>query len=434
MLLSRTAAHLGGVDVFLLRGHQEMGSQGLPGNTCAIVLELGGKLEAGRVHARVAHAMQQIPELSWTLGRDLKLQAVWRHNGARTVQRVQTLQLGARWEGSDALLDPVLAGLDRVGSKRLWCIELLRGIERDAIVLRWFHPFGDARGMARFLAWLGGDEPAPAADSRYLVGDSKLARLGKEERFELSRAYIEHVNTLASRPIASIYGASNPLRPGATRAVRLRLDRGDTERFRSSVRRRAKLADTSLIVWAATRLLDRALGARGLSPPHHVVPLPVSLDRKGEQTRLFGNNLTMTMVSLDRAALADEAVAVTSLAQQQRDAIRRRIDLGMLAALDRARVLPGPIYNWLSRMPFGGERTSLVVSNPGAIEVSRFLGVDVVDAYPVPSAMAPPGFQVIATQHEGRMSLVVVFVEGAIDVDEVRALLPGLRQDLLGEE
>ena len=56
----------------------------------------------------------------------------------------------------------------------------------------------------------------------------------------------------------------------------------------------------------------------------------------------------------------------------------------------------------------------------------------VKDAYAVPTVMSPPGFQLIAGRHGGRLSLLVVFLEGLIARHEVEALLPALRCDLLG--
>ena len=402
-------------------------SQGLPGNSCAYVLELDGRLDIRDLERRIAEASVALPELSWSLKRKLNLQPVWRGNGMPPARRVSERPLRA------PIIADVLGGLDQVSAAKPWVIELLHGPDNDVVLFRWLAPLGDARGIGRLLTWLGsGSREVPAADRRYVTPESRLDDLSSAEKLKLSGAYNDYLFALAKRPIASLHTVSGNKRPGRTCAVRVRFDEDETRDFYRSVRKRAMLADTSIITIAATRMLDRALAKRGYSPPHHVLPVPLSLDPKGACGRMFGNNLTMMMMSLSRDELADERAAVASLAKQRRTLVRDKLDLAMLAALDRARVLPGRVFNMLSRLPFHGERTSLVVSNPGAVEIEEFLGKNVADAYTIPSAMAPPGFQVIGNRHGGRLSLLVVFLDGAISSDEVTSLVPALRADILG--
>src|SRR5690606_9200426 len=114
------------------------------------------------------------------------------------------------------------------------------------------------------------------------------------------------VLALSRTPIVSLYGAAASPRPGRARLARLVLDEEVTRELYRSLRKRAKLADTSVILFAAARLLDRALAARGRYPEQLLVPVPLSLDAKKDSTRMLGNHLTMMMLSLGRDDLADE--------------------------------------------------------------------------------------------------------------------------------
>jgi hypothetical protein len=212
----------------------------------------------------------------------------------------------------------------------------------------------------------------------------------------------------------------------------VRLSEDETRAFDKRVRDKAKLAETSVMVLAATRLYDGVLRGRNLAPPQHLVPVPLSLDPKAGAARMFGNNLTMMTFSLQRDDLADVGRAVATLADQQRAIVRGKLDVGMLASLDFAKAAPPRLYHWFLTRPFGGEMSSFVLSNPGTLPIATFAGRPVTDAYTIPSIATPPGFQVIFSRHAGCLSASVGFIGGLLTPAEEASLAPRLRTELLG--
>jgi hypothetical protein len=414
---------LGAIDLFHLRTHQEMAAARVGPNSCTLVAELEGRLDVGRVRRRVARAAAELPELGWELGRDRRFERVWRR-GARSIE------LGERRADDCLALALSLLG-EPIDGRAPWRLWLVHGRERDALLLHWFHPATDARGAARLLGWLG-DERAVAPDKRFMSADRLLAKVAPAEARELVRDYLAHAVELGRRPILSLQGAAGGRRAGEQRAIRLRLGAEATRAFDASLKRRAGLADTSLMLWAAARLFDRLLASRGLCPAQQLVPVPLSLDPKKGPARMFGNHLTMMMLALDRDDLGDEARAVAHLAAQRREIVRRKLDVGMLAAIRASRHAPRVLVDWLSRRPFGGERSSFVLSNPGAIEMGELFGLPVADAYAVPTLLPSPGFQVIADRFGGRLSVLFMVREGYAARGEIAARLPAFERDLVG--
>jgi diacylglycerol O-acyltransferase / wax synthase len=289
------------------------------------------------------------------------------------------------------------------------------------------------------MAWLGsgdgdGPEAPPPSASRVGTSDRVVSRLGRDEKIALAREYTAHVMDLGRTPACSPADAvpARSLRAGRQRVVRVLLDPAETRAFDRRVRERARLAETSLMLLAAVRTVDALLRARGLAPPVHVVPVPLSLDPKGERHRLLGNLLTMMFFRLDRDDLADERRAVARLAEQQREIVRRKLDLGMLAGLEIARWLPLPAYRWLLARPFAGAASSLVISNPGSVSLERFAGVRVADAYPLPAVVVPPGIQAIFSRHAGRLSGQIVHLDSVVSDAEAKVAGERLRAELTG--
>lgn len=425
---------LSGVDLFHVRVHQEMRWRGLAGNRCALALELDGRVDEQLLAARLQAARVALPELGWRLGRSVSLQPVWRQEQA---QRGPSLVVRSS-PSESSVLAATTELLDGTVSNHSFELVLLRGRTADAVVLRWLHPAADARGATRLLGWLGEGTgarlpEAPPPAERLVSADDRIRVLDPTTRWRLLGAYRNHVLGLARRPIVSLDTATGRRPPGRTRAVRLRLDGERSRAFAELARRHAGSAETSLLVHGAARLLDRALKQRASRPERHLLVVPVSLDPKQRCRRMFGNNLTMMMLTVDREQLADRATTLRSLAQQRRAIVRERLDVAMLVALDAARYLPAPVYSWFSRRPFGSERMSMLVTDPGEVPIREFLGVPVADALLVPAAVLPPGLQLVASRHDGRLALMVVFVDSVIGGDEVRALLEGLIEDVLAD-
>jgi hypothetical protein len=421
---------LGGVDIFHLVNDGEMRARGLCGNHCAFVVEVDGRLDPRRLDRRLAAATRALPELRWRLAGGWPVPPRWEVEGRgapATVVHEATEVL----DGALTLLE------ERLDGRQPWRLDVLRLPERDAAVLRWFHPLADARAAARLTAWLGsgdGDEPAAAPIGAIAGGsDAVLGTLDRQQRVALARAYTAHVMALGRVPTVSLADTvpERAWRGGRQRALRLVLDAEETRAFDRKVRQRARLAETSVALLAAVRVLDAELYARGLAPARHLVPVPLSLDPKDERARLFGNALTMMLFHLDRDDLGDERRAYLRLAEQQREIVRQRLDVAMLAGLDFAKWLPRQGYRWLRERPFAGAPSSMVVSNPGANEVRRFAGLEVRDAYPLPTVVAPPAFQLTFSRHAGRFAACMGWIEGVLAPPEAARAFARLRDELL---
>lgn len=410
-------------------------ARGLPGNHCMLVLALGGRLDLHALDLRIERAAELLPELRFRLKYGLPgTLPRWEIDASRPVRRPNL------FTGTDAQLESLLA--QRLDGGEPWAIDVLRGKDNDTLVFRWFHPFTDGKGAERLVAFLGsgqGDvpDPPPPPDERFASSSRLVQPLDRETRTALIRAYGNHALALGRAPIMSLatiakHNKKNKKRgkQGQFRFVRAVLSEGETKRFDERVRKVAKLAETNLMVLSSCRVLDRMLVERGFAPPHHVVPLPVSLDPKAGATRLLGNNLSMMLLSITRSDLENDARALAHLSEQQRAIVRQKLDVGMLAALEFAGRLPTPAYRFLSDRPFHGEMASLICTNPGNIAIASFAGRPVLDAFVMPAPVLPPGVQTVFTRFAGRLSVIVAYVDSVISPEEATRMAQDLRREL----
>jgi hypothetical protein len=411
-----------------------MRARGLAGNHCVFVLELDGKLDPARLDVRLARAASDLPELKFRLKTGfppLLKPPTWVIDAGRPPPRADVLTAG---RDETAAVEARLSA--RLDGDTPWAVDLVRGEERDLLLFRWYQPLVDGKGAERLVRWLGSgtaDEPdhPPPEDERFEASERPLKGLDREARVALIRAYGNYALELGKTPIMSLAtGAPNKGKGGRMRFVRAVLTDAETQRFDARVRSIARLSETSVMLLAAARVVDRALQSRGFAPAQHIIPLPLSLDPKAGATRLLGNNLTMMLLSITRADLESEARGVAHLAEQQRHIVRNKLDTGMLAALNFAAMLPRPAYQWLADRPFHGEMSSLVCSNPGSLSIDAFAGVPVRDAYVLPAAVLPPGFQVIFTRFGGRLSAAIIYVDSVVSQGEAAMMAADLKGQL----
>ncbi|MBK8253498.1 MAG: hypothetical protein IPK82_12630 [Polyangiaceae bacterium] len=419
---------LGGVDVFHLVNDRVMRARGVAGNHCLFAVAAEGHIPVRSLTRRLEHAAEVLPELRSRLVRT-PVGPAWEAGSPFNVDlRVRSVD--------EADLDQTLENLvdQRVDGHRPWSATLLRTQSGDVFVWHWFHPLADAKGAERFVTWLGSGDgevpaPPPAAEVRFDSASRPLSKLDRKAQLQLTRTYGNHMLKHARTPIVSLATLSGRL--GHTRALRVVLTQDETKAFDKRVRERAKLAETSAMVLASTRVFDGIARGRGLAPAQHLVPVPLSLDPKAGAVRMFGNNLTMMTFALVRDDLADTARAVQTLADQQRAIVKEKLDTGMLASLDFAKAVPSGLYHWFLTRPFGGEVSSFVFSNPGAVSIASFLGLPVRDAFAFPSVATPPGFQVIFSRYAGKLSAFIGFVEGTLWPAEEQSAAHRLREELL---
>lgn len=422
---------LGGVDVFHLVHDRVLRRRGLAGNHCTFVVELDGRIDRDRLERRLSAARDMVPELRWQLSLR-PAGPVWREGKSATLP----FRVIAAGDDADVRARVAASIDDRTDGDTPWAVDLVAGRARNVVLLRWFHPYTDAKGAERLATWLGageGDAPPPPApaEERFDPGRRPLAKLDRKARIEAARVYGNHMLALARKPIVSLASLAKG-KLGRSIVERAWLSEAETASFDRRVREKAKLAETSVMVFASASLLDSVLRGRGLAPVQYLIPVPLSLDPKVGSGRMFGNNLTMMTFALGRDDLADLGRAVQSLAEQQRAIVKEKLDVGMLASLDLFRPVPSVFYHWFMTRPFGGEMSSLVFSNPGKTTLTTFAGVPVKEAYPLPGVTVPPGFQVIFTRSAGRLSAWIVFADGVLSEEERRGLAGKLTALLVG--
>jgi hypothetical protein len=283
------------------------------------------------------------------------------------------------------------------------------------------HVLMDAKGAERVLVRLSrGEAAADWAEPRALAEGIPLGRrlglLREHNRFlEGLRAGGLH---LCARPED---GAAGPF-DGRT----VLLDPGAAAEAVAAGREAAGYAMEGLWFLACLLAADRETDPRpARAGASYVVPLPTSLDRKGESRRVFGNHLVFQFAGVPVAAAVDAPRTARAL----RDALLAGLRGGALrncqVQLDLCRRLPLVLYSRLARGSMGGAFGSLFFTNPGPVEpgLEEFFGAGVLELRHLPVPTPVPGLCAATWKFRDRVGFGVSWVRDRVPEARAAALL-----------
>ena len=299
---------------------------------------------------------------------------------------------------------------------------------QSVLVVTWFHPLMDPRGGQNLLAHLahldevdgrapwGGTPPA-------FVGDPDPRPL--RERGQLGRQSQRYMRTLTPvPPVSPGTGLTSPGRARFRQASFVGDDRG-VDGVRS----------TREICWRLAlvgRTMAELWRQRGLPDVPFLVPVSVDVRPKGEPGPTFGNVLAFHFARFRPSETADVAGLTRALRRQMTDALRDgQIDANA-AAMEFLKYRPLSVM--LRDLPGTATRETFsfncadLMDFPVALE--KLFGRRVVNAYHAPSVLPRPGIGVFFNRCGIKNNLVVSWIEGAMETQEVARIIEAIREGM----
>jgi hypothetical protein len=302
------------------------------------------------------------------------------------------------------------------------------GSPQSALVLTWFHPLMDPRGGQNLLAHLahldetdgrgpwGGAPPAftAAPDPRPLKERGRLGR--RSQRY--MRALVPASPVSPGTPLTT---------PGRVRFTQTSFVDDDyaiggVRSTREICWRLAQVGRTMADLWRR----------RGLPDLPFLVPVSVDLRPKGEPGATFGNVLAFHFARFKPSETADVAALTRTLRDQMTEALRDgQIDASAVAM---EFLKYRPLALMLRDLPGTATRETFsfncadLAEFPPALE--KLFGRRVINAYHAPSVLPRPGVGVFFNRCGIRNNLVVSWIEGAVNEEEVARITEGVREGM----
>jgi len=305
------------------------------------------------------------------------------------------------------------------------------------VIFTWLHMLLDGNGSERFLAhWdaFARGEAAARVDPPGEWGEAVVPG-SAGERGARARSWQAGIESFADHPPRSLSGPLSR-EPQSLHYPVYSLDRERSQRVVARASERAGFVTPALFYLAAAiRAHDAIFRARGLDPGSYVVPLPVNLRGKGNESVIFRTRVSMLWFRVLREQIGDLDGLVDALKRQRREMVRSgTIDDGV-AAMDFARFAPARIYAKMARRTFGGELCSFFFAFTGEFLAGQqsFLGAPILNGFHVAPVPVSPGSAAVMSLRDGRLNVTHVQQRGLLSESEQALFRDRLFADLLGE-
>jgi hypothetical protein len=295
----------------------------------------------------------------------------------------------------------------------------------SVLVMTWFHPLMDPRGAQNLLDHLGvldartGDAPWGSTPPSFVA---TVRPRSLRERGRLARQSVAHMQRLARAPSV----APRPVRPGPVRFRQASFVAAGPE----ARERRSRE------IWWRLAVVGKALREvgvrRGLADGPVLLPIAVDLRPKGEPGPTFGNMLAFHFARFASSDTADVPRLAAALREQMADAVRE----GQIEANEVAMTFLQHRPLWMIRRAMrgisSGEAFAFNCADVGELPaaLARCFGRRVVNAYHVPAVPPQPGIGVFFNRSAGRNNLVVAWIDGVLDEDDVTRIVEIVREEM----
>lgn len=407
----------------------EIRRSGLAGNFCAVVLELEGRPDVRQLETCCRDFPARFPRSVARLRRQGR-QYAWQ----LFVDKVLPFELydlpdGDWGSGEWRVADIINTNCSPAEAAPVE-LHLLRGAERSLLVLKWFHPACDAKGIELVLHHLFRHDTAePAFEDSAL--DSLLQRWSLWQKIRLGLKARKNIGLLDRA--SSILPVAGVQLPDAL-AVRLkRFDVVESAGVLNRARNSTGLTGTALyFIGCMMRALEQVGCSQGGEA--YLVPYAVNLRRSRAIYPVFGNQVSFLFTQAERKIVTSRERLFAHLKEQNRASIRAGMDHAMLPLMQAASWLPLEKHGSIVRFsPHGRERSSFWFSYTGPMdpEPEEIAGCPVTGMYQVSQVTAPPSMGLLVSSFGGQLTLSLNYTANQFLPAWIDDLMDALRGELL---
>ncbi|MGR9100078.1 MAG: hypothetical protein ACU826_05890 [Gammaproteobacteria bacterium] len=426
-------------DSFTLAMDEEIRKEGMPGSYGGFALELSRKPDAAGLEKRIDEftgrfpvalaSLQRFGRRFYWCRRDSAPRVFFRH--ACPPGRDEEVYLKTEIERLFNLSEPreTVAPIE---------FHLLESATKNTFVLRWIHPFCDARGADLIVQFLCTDDKTKrdlfeAQESASLV-NLHLKKFSWWKKFGLflkAKKYIRELDSLKSAvPFAG------PGKPERLSYSLQRLSEEQTAAVTRNIRKHVGITGTSLYYIGC---LMRALEKLASEPDGeaYCVPYAFNLRRQKALSPVTGNHVCALFAQAPREIVRSREKLFSHLKRQNAQVIRDQVDYAFLPLMWAGSWLTLDRYGNVLRRSFGSgdERSSFWFSDIGQPDLSgrSLLGAEIRGLFMLCQVTSPPALALLTCIFNNRLTLAYSHMEPLVGAGNIARLQELMLTELLEE-
>ncbi len=404
-------------DYLTLTMDEEIRQENMPGSLCGYALELEKTPDIHALNKRILEfgerfplayaSLQQRSKRFFWFEREYKHQLFIQHHAPSNVNESAfhhtTITRLLNHKEPRATLAPI-------------SFHLIQSDHKTTLLLRWMHPFCDAKGTGLILQYLCTD----SAEQRRTFDFPKQAslvnqQLGKYKWWQKIRFFFNAKRYITQLDkLQSIIHADTSLTPKALNFNTYTLTQAQTQTINKLSRQQVGMTGTSLYYIGC---LMRAL--HKMNPEQtgdaYCTPYAFNLRKNKALSPLLGNHVGALFAQAPKAILHDRDALFQHLKQQHVQVIREKLDYAFLPVMWAASWLSLQRHGQELRKSYasGTERSSFWFSDIGQVDLSTtsLFGSKITQVFHLCQITSPPALAFLSCQFNDRLTLSYNFIE-----------------------
>jgi hypothetical protein len=429
-------------DSFTLAMDEEIRKEGMPGSLCGFALELSQMPDIKDLTNNIEAFLEDFPTAHASLQRRGKHFYWCQRSNPRQVFFQHPCPAKKNQEKFHKQIIENIFNNNEVREEQSPLeFHLISGTEKNTFLLRWMHPFCDARGAELILKFLMTEDPKQrklytAKTGKPLVNQQldKYKWWQKIALFLKAKRHIETIDQWQSIiPINDQQAQQPPKKLGYSIH---RLTEQQTQQIRNKARKQVGLTGTSLYyLGCIMRALDR------INPKHpgdaYCIPYAFNLRKSKVLAPVLGNHVSALFSQATREQVQNRAQLFQHLKQQNAQVIRAKLDYAFLPLMWAGSWLSLEKYGKTLRLSYktGTERSSFWFSDIGQLDLSEqtFFNAKILGLFHLCQISTPPALAILSCQYQNRLSLTYNYMEPQINNQWINQLHEYMLEELLTE-
>ena len=433
---SKTKMYLSGTDWVIHTLDHTMKSRTSAGNMSQIVLVTDSPLDEVSLRQRLSDFLEKFPVLKGNVSRDLNLAPYWRvpekpaaDFNLRVYERDDNLPLGEALLQLEKAVNSPFPDNEHLG------FHLIQRGNKDSLFAMTFeHCLFDARGAETFLGlfmrFSSGEDISAVLEGLQLTAPADLS--GWMLKFYSGRNVNRRMIAL-SKPAFEIL----PLPRERDKGFKFRLisfDKEETEKiYEASCSQAGYLMEMPYLLSVVIQAVDGLFKERGIEANNYLIPVTVDM-RTNEDVwqKLFMNHVSYMFFKVPSGETSDLKSVLKAVKLQMYEQVKAGLPKDLSAASGLLRIAPVSFLAKVFQLPLGGKGGSFLFSHlgDGRGSFSEFMGSKIINLFHTPRVPAPPGVGCFFNAFDGRLNLVITYLQGLLTEEEVLLLENNIRERL----
>ena len=313
----------------------------------------------------------------------------------------------------------------------------ITGPQKHTLLIRWIHPFCDARGTELILKFLCADDinlrmkfGTPETKPLVNIQLEKYRWWQKINLFFKGKNFIKKLDALPSiQPLTNTKG------PKKLNFLIQRLTESESQQVIQLARKHVGITGISLYyIGCLMRALDTFYTTH--QGEAYCVPYAFNLRKQRAVTPMTGNHICALFAQAPRNILDNREELFNYLKKQNHDVIRNQQDYAFLPLMWAGSWLSLNDYGKVLRLTdSGSERSSFWFSDIGQLNFpnNKFIDSEIKSIFHMCQVTTPPGLAFLSCIYKDRLTFSYSFIEPLTNCEQIKMLQDIVRLELLGQ-